>query len=147
LIQQSGRTVFFSTHILSDVDRVADRVVVLSHGRVLAQGPLADLRARYTKASFLFATPPKPDLVIPGALRVQKGMREWVAVFDAAEAHSLTQLAASVGATDCLVQGVTAEDVFVELFQGASPPNGNGVASGVPQGVAAVPPTTAGRTH
>jgi len=44
----SGRTtVFFSTHILADVERVCDTVAVLDHGRVLTQAPIQELTARY----------------------------------------------------------------------------------------------------
>jgi len=39
-----GRTtVFYSTHILEDVQRVSDSVAILSNGRVAAQGPIDDL--------------------------------------------------------------------------------------------------------
>jgi ABC-2 type transport system ATP-binding protein len=43
-----GRTtVFFSTHILADVERVCDTVAILDHGRVVARAPIDDLKARY----------------------------------------------------------------------------------------------------
>jgi ABC-2 type transport system ATP-binding protein len=43
-----GRTtVFFSTHILSDVERVCDTVAILDRGRVVAHGPIDELKARY----------------------------------------------------------------------------------------------------
>jgi ABC-2 type transport system ATP-binding protein len=43
-----GRTtVFFSTHILADVERVCDTVAILDHGRVVVQAPIDELRARY----------------------------------------------------------------------------------------------------
>jgi len=43
-----GRTtVFFSTHILSDVERVCDVVAILDSGRVVAQAPIDELKARY----------------------------------------------------------------------------------------------------
>lgn len=43
-----GRTtIFFSTHILSDVERVCDTVAILDHGRVLTQAPIPELKARY----------------------------------------------------------------------------------------------------
>ena len=40
-------TVFMSTHILNDVERVCDRVAILDHGRLLADAPIEDLLARY----------------------------------------------------------------------------------------------------
>jgi len=44
----AGRTtVFFSTHILSDVERVCDTVAVLDHGRVLVQAPMAELKRQH----------------------------------------------------------------------------------------------------
>lgn len=42
-----GRTtVFFSSHILSDIERVCDEVAILSRGRVVAQAPTEELKAR-----------------------------------------------------------------------------------------------------
>ncbi len=40
-----GRTVVFATHHLAEADEIADRVVVLNHGRVVADGPGATLKA------------------------------------------------------------------------------------------------------
>ena len=43
-----GRTtVFFSTHILGDVERICDTVAILDHGRVVAQARIEELKARY----------------------------------------------------------------------------------------------------
>ncbi|MCJ7754984.1 MAG: ABC transporter ATP-binding protein, partial [Thermoanaerobaculales bacterium] len=36
-------TVFYSTHILDDVERVADSVVMINHGVAVAQGPLSSI--------------------------------------------------------------------------------------------------------
>ncbi|WP_250029988.1 ABC transporter ATP-binding protein [Paractinoplanes maris] len=41
-----GHTVLFSTHQLHEADDVADRVVVLTAGRIVADGPPAEIRAR-----------------------------------------------------------------------------------------------------
>lgn len=40
-----GRTVLFATHHLAEADEIADRVVVLNHGQVVADGPGATLKA------------------------------------------------------------------------------------------------------
>lgn len=42
-LKQRGKTVFFSSHELSEVELVADRIIVLSGGRILARGPARDL--------------------------------------------------------------------------------------------------------
>ncbi len=43
--RSSGRCVLFSTHILSEAERLCDRIGVVDHGRTLAVGTLEDLRA------------------------------------------------------------------------------------------------------
>ncbi len=42
-LRAEKRTIFFSTHILSDVEAVCDRVIILHKGKEVAQAPLADL--------------------------------------------------------------------------------------------------------
>src|SRR5581483_503124 len=44
-----GKCILFSTHILREVERLCDRVAILSRGRVQACGTLAELRERYGK--------------------------------------------------------------------------------------------------
>jgi len=47
------RTVIFSSHILADVQRVADEVGILRDGRLLYQGPTQDLIGTYLTPSWL----------------------------------------------------------------------------------------------
>ncbi|MCY3021424.1 MAG: ABC transporter ATP-binding protein [Planctomycetota bacterium] len=42
-LRDAGQTVFFSTHILSDVEDICDRVCVLNQGRAVAEGPIGSL--------------------------------------------------------------------------------------------------------
>jgi ABC-2 type transport system ATP-binding protein len=46
-------TVFFSSHILDDIDRVCDQVAVLANGRLLAQESTVRLKERYAQPVFL----------------------------------------------------------------------------------------------
>jgi len=54
-----GRTVVFATHHLQEADQIADRVVVVNHGRVVANGPGATLKAAVAarRLRFLCAQP------------------------------------------------------------------------------------------
>jgi ABC-2 type transport system ATP-binding protein len=42
-LKAAGKTVFFSTHIISDVEALCDRVILLDRGRMLAEGTVAEL--------------------------------------------------------------------------------------------------------
>ena len=50
-------TVFFSTHILSDVERVCDRVVILDKGKVVSEDSINNLREQYAVNGFLLKVP------------------------------------------------------------------------------------------
>jgi len=49
-------TIFYSTHILEDVQRVSDRVAILNNGRLLAEAPIAELLAGKSGASIYTLT-------------------------------------------------------------------------------------------
>jgi ABC-type multidrug transport system ATPase subunit len=48
---EQGRTVLVSSHILDEVEQVADTVSIIGHGRLLASGPVADLIGDQTATS------------------------------------------------------------------------------------------------
>jgi ABC-2 type transport system ATP-binding protein len=114
LLKDANRTVFFSTHILSDVERVADRVIIMNKGSVVANDTLDALRTRFWKVSLLFESAPGKDFEILGARRVDKGVREWVAVFEG-DKKDPAELTSGVPVVDAATQPMTLEDVFVEL--------------------------------
>jgi ABC-2 type transport system ATP-binding protein len=43
LVEDEGRTVFLSSHLLSEVERICDFAAVVDHGSVIAQGSIAEL--------------------------------------------------------------------------------------------------------
>ena len=63
--KQRGQTVFLSSHVLSEVEAVCDRVGILRAGRLVDQGTLAELRhlsAHTVDVTFDGAAPTLPDL-------------------------------------------------------------------------------------
>lgn len=52
LVQNEGVTVLFSTHITSDLTRIADRILYLSNGRLIADEELKTLLGKYSVALF-----------------------------------------------------------------------------------------------
>ncbi len=43
-LAQKGVTLFFTTHVLDVVERLCDEVAIIDHGRIVAQGPLDEIR-------------------------------------------------------------------------------------------------------
>jgi ABC-2 type transport system ATP-binding protein len=54
---EMGRTVLFATHYLEEADEIADRVIVLHRGRILADGSAADIKARAGARRITFDLP------------------------------------------------------------------------------------------
>ncbi|HEU4853622.1 MAG TPA: ABC transporter ATP-binding protein [Telluria sp.] len=50
-LRERGRTVFFTSHALADVEELCDRVAILDRGRLLFTGTPSDCRARYDAGS------------------------------------------------------------------------------------------------
>ena len=70
-------TVFLSTHILADVERVCDRVAILDFGRLVIEAPIDELLERYAQP--IFTIEPEPGQA--GAIeRLTEALRErpWV---------------------------------------------------------------------
>ena len=49
-VKKHGVAVFFSTHIISDIEKCADNIVYISNGRIIAELPKNDFISRYSKA-------------------------------------------------------------------------------------------------
>jgi ABC-2 type transport system ATP-binding protein len=50
-VKKKGKTVFFSSHILSDLDEICDRIGVIHEGKLFFIGTPADFKAKYQDAS------------------------------------------------------------------------------------------------
>jgi sodium transport system ATP-binding protein len=46
-LRDAGKCIVFSTHIMREVEKLCDRVAIIHRGRILDQGPLPELAARY----------------------------------------------------------------------------------------------------
>jgi len=49
----AGRTIFFSTHLLDQAEKLCTQIAIMAKGRLAAHGTLADLRARLSSDSSL----------------------------------------------------------------------------------------------
>jgi ABC-2 type transport system ATP-binding protein len=113
LIRDGEKAVLFSTHILSDVERVADRVGILSDGALVVDESLDDLKESVRQLRFFgFQGPPPAE--IPGALRVKRERDELLAVIRLDGPDAAAQLATRLG---CQVEDnpLSLEDLFIEL--------------------------------
>lgn len=60
-----GRTVLVSSHVLSEVQQLVDRVVIVNRGRLVRQGRIADLAAGSDEYQAVSVRTPTPGLLVP----------------------------------------------------------------------------------
>jgi ABC-2 type transport system ATP-binding protein len=61
-LRERGTTVFLNSHLLSEIEQVCDRVVILDHGRVVRSGPLDELLRQELEVE-IEAEPLTPELL------------------------------------------------------------------------------------
>ena len=79
-VADEGRTVFFSSHLLEEIERVSDHVAMLHQGRLVLYGPLDRIKAQHRRITLRFETPQPKAPLIPGALSVNGAGREWTVI-------------------------------------------------------------------
>lgn len=113
LIREGGKTVFFSTHILSDVERVADEIGILSDGVLKVSESIDDLKDSVKQVRFHTFTGIQPT-EIPGSIRERRENGEILAVLKISEINQPATLAARWGC-QAEIQDLGLEDIFVEI--------------------------------
>ena len=95
LTRRADRTIFFSSHNLEDVERVADQIAVLDYSVLRACCPLESFRSSVQEARLRFAGTPPPLGPIPGmlqAFRTEHELRVTCVHYDAGTERALRAL-------------------------------------------------------
>lgn len=79
-IADEGRTVVFSSHLLHEVEQVADRVAMLHQGRLAFSGALDEIKETHCCLTLRFTEAPRRPPALDGALTWDGGGLEWTAV-------------------------------------------------------------------
>jgi ABC-2 type transport system ATP-binding protein len=119
-LKADGRTIFFSSHVLSEVERVCDRVAIIRRGRLVAMEDIAGLLARHKRNvnMRLYGSPPHLDAV-PGvsglelrdgrlSCRVDGDIRPFLAAIAGAPIADLT------------IEPAHLEEAFLEFYEDAA---------------------------
>ena len=117
-----GHTVVFATHHLEEADAVADRVVVVAGGRVVADGSAASLKAGGATRRISFTAGPDRDVDALPAVRSSSRQGSTVTLTTAdAEATLRALLADRAPLPDLEVRGASLEDAVLTLTSSPTP--------------------------
>jgi ABC-2 type transport system ATP-binding protein len=117
-VAAGGKTVVFATHYLEEADAYADRVVLMAHGRVVADGPPTEIKARVGGKTIRATLPGVPLSALrdlPGVNSAdQRGDAIVLSCADSDQAIRAL-LIRYEHARDIEIAGAALEDAFVEL--------------------------------
>lgn len=120
--RERGATILLTTHDLSDVERLCERVIVIDHGRLLYDGKLAELIARYGGERELqvdFAED-YADVAVEGARLVGRDGRRATYRFaraDASAADLIGRLSARFQLDDLAVREPDIEETLRRIYE------------------------------
>ena len=118
-VAAEGRTVFLSSHTLSEVQRVADRVGILRHGRLIALESVAEMRSKAIRqVVFEFGSPVDPAVFdgVPGVRSVEATERRTVLSFDGKMA-ALLKIAEQHDVLDVTTEEADLEEIFLTYYR------------------------------
>ena len=115
-LKAAGRTIFFSSHVLSEVERICDRVAIVRRGRLVALEDVAGLLARRKRiVEMRFEGDPPTLEFVPGVsdvhisgdrltCRLEGDVAPFLAAIAFAKIHDLT------------IEPARLEDAFLEFY-------------------------------
>jgi ABC-2 type transport system ATP-binding protein len=115
---ESGKTIVLTTHYLEEADELADRIVVLNQGRVIADASPSEIKSQVAGKRISFATAtPVPEAYLAGlAVMSMEREADRVRILSSKPEEVLWRLhQCGVEIHDLEVTGVSLEDAFVSL--------------------------------
>ena len=120
--RDAGTTIFLSSHVLSEVQRAADRVAVVRAGKIVAQGTVEELRgrARQRVDVWFVDAPPTAELAALPGLQDQLVEGNRFAAVLSGPIQPLLEVLARHPVATMLVEEPDLEDAFLDLYEAAS---------------------------
>jgi ABC-2 type transport system ATP-binding protein len=115
VLEDGEHAIFYSTHVLSDISRLADELVFLRDGRVLLRSAKDELTERWRRISFRLTA---ADVALAGAVEYRRVRAEHQVVTDDGEA-TLAHLR-EMGAEAIEQSRMTIDEIAVAILKGGN---------------------------
>ncbi len=116
LLREEGKTVLFSSHILSDVERIADEIGIMAQGTLKVSEPLDRLKETVKQVRFHSFQHGINGFQLPDAFQFKKSGHEALATLRV-ETETALQKIATAHACQYEIRDLGLEDIFVEIVR------------------------------
>jgi ABC-2 type transport system ATP-binding protein len=115
-IAEEGKTVLFSSHIVDEVERVADFVAIINEGELLLVSTIDDIKSSYKRVRYA-TNGTRPEMAgVPGVLAVENGRHEQILTVSEWGDETLRTLGER-GVKNPEVLPISLEDIFVNTVR------------------------------
>lgn len=111
-IAEEGRTVLFSSHLLDEVERVADRIAIIHNGHNVLTAGMEEVKARHRRMTLRFPEVLNSPPSLVGALSMSGQGCEWT-YHCVGERFGLRNAAEALGATIVEEEGMSLDEIFL----------------------------------
>jgi ABC-2 type transport system ATP-binding protein len=117
-IQEEGRTVFFSTHILGELERVADRIAIIDRGRLKVADAIDSLKASIRTIRLTFDNAPPESIEIEGLLRARDNGRDCLVTVTDFSEDKLNRLRQKYNPNGLEARSLSLDEIFEAFVLG-----------------------------
>ena len=111
-IADEGRTVLFSSHLLDEVERVADRVAIIHHGQIMLTASMDEIKEQHRRVTLRFEQSFDSPPELAGSLSSTGRGKEWTYICDG-EMSQLRNTAEAIGAVVVEEAALTLDEIFI----------------------------------
>jgi len=111
-IAEEGRTVLLSSHLVDEVERVADSVAIIHHGQMVLTDSVDNIKEAHHRLTLRFDEPQAGAPQLPGALSCVGGSLEWTFLCNG-QIDQLKEAAKTLDAHIVEQSTPTLEDIFI----------------------------------
>jgi lipooligosaccharide transport system ATP-binding protein len=116
-LKKRGLTMLLTTHYMDEAESLCDRLLIMDHGRIIAQGPPRELIAEHAAESVIEIESPAPelrDLIRRHAVK-HDDLDERLIIYTEADGELEKEVRARYCMGSCLFRAGNLEDVFLRL--------------------------------
>jgi ABC-2 type transport system ATP-binding protein len=115
---QRGMTIFFSSHMLNEVQMICRRVAIIKEGKIIQLEDIENLRKKQLKKVFIrFADHDSSEILIPGIVDLTRLPGGRISFMYSGEIQSLITFLTGKAITDLIIEEPSLEEIFMHYYK------------------------------